>query len=650
LQFIFDIYALFSILVFEDKMSLVSLVNIAHNFGDRDIFEKINFFIEKNGKIGFVGKNGSGKTTLLNIIAGKILPHAGTVHLKKNIKIAYLQQEPKFQTDKTLYDFVLESRTDFCRLKEKLQNAEKELSVNNSKANLEKLADLQQQFEMMNGYNFEAELKMILLQLNFPKEFWFRKVNNFSGGEKTRIQLAKILLQPYDVLMMDEPTNHLDIPMIFWLEKYLSNLQKPYVIISHDRFFLDKTVTSIAELKNRKITLYSGNFSFYQKESAVRNELKLKEMKKQQKQIQKMEEQIKRYRIWGRARDSEVMFKRAKELEKRLAKIEVIEKPEKERKTNLKFQADNRSGNDVYRMENLAFGFRDKILGKDINLEIHFRDKISLIGRNGCGKTTFLKILNEEMKPSGGFIKKGANLRIGYYDQLHLKLDNSKTVMETIWQLVPLEPQGYVLSYLAKFGFRGDEVEKSVSVLSGGEKSRLYLAKLIHEKPNFLILDEPTNHLDLDMISALQEALTNYDGTIIFVSHDRFLIENVATKKWFFHQQKIIETDKSVAELFADEDTKKKKKKGEYRPHRTKKTNPIVLQKLEDKIELVQKWISEKQEQILSLEAEFYDPKIYANEQKVKLLNDKLKLLKNEKSGLEIDLERLEEQYLELME
>lgn len=631
-------------------MSLVSLINVSHNFGDADIFENINFSIEENSKIGLVGKNGSGKTTLLNIISGRIIPHKGDVHRKKKTRIAYLFQEPEYKTEKTLYNFVLESRDDFLKLKKQLEETEKQLSENSSKENLKKFAELQEQFEMLNGYGFEAELKMILRQLNFPPEVWNQQVKKFSGGEKTRIQLAKILLQPYDILIMDEPTNHLDIPMIFWLEKYLSNLKKPYVIISHDRYFLDKTVRTIAEIKNKKINLYSGNFSFYEKESAARRQLQLKEAEKQEKKIKRTEEQIKRYRIWGTSRSSEVMFKRAKELEKRLAKIERIEKPKAERKTKLVFKSEKRSGNDVYLIKNLTFGFRDKILAENVNLEIHYRDKIALIGKNGCGKTTFLKILNEEIEPISGTIKKGANLKIGYYDQLHLKLNETKTVMETIWELVPLEPKGYVLSYLAKYGFRGDDVEKKVAILSGGEKSRLYLSKLIHEKPNFLILDEPTNHLDLDMIAALQEALTNYDGTVIFVSHDRFLIEKVATKKWFFSEKRITETDNSLEDLFAEESIKKSKRKQDHRTERKKKINPIILQKLEEKMEQLQLWITEKEEQILSLEAEFYDPKIYSNETKVKALNNEIRLLKNENNHLKNNLEKLEEQYLEMMD
>ena len=374
-----------------------------------------------------------------------------------------------------------------------------------------------------------------------------------------------------------------------------------------------------------------------------------KEFKKQQKKIKQVEEQIKRYRIWGKARDSEVMYKRAKELEKRLDKMEITEKPKYEKSINLKIQKNKRSGNDVYTLENLSFGFPEKVLAEKVNLRIGYKDKIALLGRNGCGKTTFLRLLYEEMKPISGIAKKGASLDIGYYDQLHLVLDDSKTVMETIWALVPAVPKGYVFSYLAKFGFTGDEVEKKVSVLSGGEKSRLYLAKLIHEKPNFLILDEPTNHLDINMIANLEIALKNFDGTIIFVSHDRYFIEKVASKKWYFHAKNIIVSELSLEELFAKKEPKIKKKI-HYKMKKDRKTNPFFLKKIHDEIEENHQLLENKKEELLSTEGEFYDNSIYSNQKKVKLLTQTVKKLNDEIVVIKTTLGKLEEKYLEILE
>jgi len=631
-------------------MSLISLSNISHNFGGQEIFCNVNFSIEQNSRIGLVGKNGSGKTTLLNIISKRIIPSEGKVHIAKKRFISYSTQDPEFPNEKILYDFVLESRSDFIELSSKLEEAEKRLSEDQSEINLKEFSKLQQEFELIDGYSFETEIKLVLTQLKFPKEVWDQELQTFSGGEKTRIQLAKILLQPYDILIMDEPTNHLDLEMIFWLEKYLSNLNKPYVIISHDRHFLDKSVTKIIEIKNRKLLNYNGNYSFYEEQSELRNELQKKEYKNQQKQIKRMEDQIKRYRIWGTSRDSEKMFVRAKELEKKLDKIDKIEKPKTKKDLKINFELRKRSGNDVYIFKDLSFGFENNILAKNVNMRIDYKNKIALVGTNGCGKTTFLKILNNELSPISGIAKKGASLNIGYYDQSHLKLDESITVMRTIWNLVPMETKGYVLSYLARYGFRGDDVEKKVSILSGGEKARLYLAKLIHEKPNFLILDEPTNHLDIDMISSLEESLSEYEGTIIFVSHDRYLINNVASKKWFFHQKNIQETEKSLEELFSSKNEKKVKKSGQYYKNKNRKTNPIILEKLDKKMSQIQAQIEQKNEKILSLEGEFYDNSIYNDEKKVKSLKNNINTLKEEIISLEKESGTLEDKYLELVE
>ncbi len=630
-------------------MSLITVSNLSHNFGDIDIFKKVSFSIEKNSKIGLVGKNGSGKTTLFNIISKKIIPHHGNVQDAKNTKILYLTQDPDLNENQTLYECILESRLDYIVLSSKLEAVEKELDTHHSEENLKKYAEIQEQFEQIEGYHFRTEIKLVLTNLKFPELVWNQKISKFSGGEKTRIQLAKFLLQSFDLILFDEPTNHLDIEMIFWLENYLSRLDKPYVIISHDRLFLDKTVTKIVEIKNYSLFHYSGNYSFYQAESHKRTLMQEKGFKKQQKKIKQVEDQIKRYRIWGKARDSEVMYKRAKELEKRLSKIDKFEKPKYEKSINLNIKLNKRSGNDVYTLENISFGFPEKVLAEKVNLRIGYRDKIALLGRNGCGKTTFLRLLNEELKPFSGIAKKGASLDIGYYDQLHLILDDSKTVMETIWQLVPSVPKGYIFSYLAKFGFTGDEVEKKVSILSGGEKARLYLSKLIHEKPNFLILDEPTNHLDINMISNLETALINFDGTIIFVSHDRYFIEKVASKKWYFHGKNIIESELSLEELFSKKETKIKKDI-HYKKKKDRKINPFFLKKILDEIEDNQKLLEKKKEELLSTEGEFYDNSIYSDKNKVKSLTGKVKYLKDEMNNIQTVLNDLEEKYLKILE
>ncbi|MDP8202423.1 MAG: ABC-F family ATP-binding cassette domain-containing protein [Candidatus Tenebribacter burtonii] len=630
-------------------MSIISVSNIYHSFGVEKLFQALSFSIEHNSKIGLVGKNGSGKTTLFNMFTQNLIPDKGKVHKSKTALISYLTQEPELDDSLTLKECVLQSRPDHIKLNEQLKEAEKKLTHNNSQKNLNNYAHMQQKFELAGGYHFNTEMKLVLTSLNFPQNIWNQKIKNFSGGEKTRIQLATILLQPFDLLLLDEPTNHLDIEMIYWLEKYLSSLNKPYLIISHDRYFLDNTVTKIAEIRNYAIETYSGNYSQYREQLQMRLELQAKTFKKHQKRINRMEKQIDQYRIWGRARDSEKMFVRAKELEKRLEKVEKINLPKKEKKIKLNFKTEKRSGNDVYTFENMSFGFPGNILASNINLRIFYQNKIAILGTNGCGKTTFLRLLNEKILPQSGIVKKGASLGIGYYDQMHLELDNSLTVMQTIWQLVPLAPKGYVFSYLAKYGFTGDEVEKQVSVLSGGEKARLYLAKLIHEKPNFLILDEPTNHLDINMISYLEDALLEFDGTIVFVSHDRYFIDKVAKKKWIFTSGTIKETSQKLDDLFFQKVKKLKSENSKQKNTDIRKTNPIVLNKLSNQIDKTLDIIDSKIEELNIWEMEFSKPNIYSDQQKVKSLTENIKRINKEIIDLQKLHDELENKYLELL-
>ena len=631
-------------------MSIISLSNISHNFGDEDIFKNISFSLEDNSRIGLVGINGSGKTTLFRIIMNRILPKAGIVHLAKSRKIVYLTQEPELNESQTLTECVLESRQDWIDAKQKLEQAELNLEKDHSEEMIQKYSKLVNDFELKGGYHFQTEMKLVLTNLKFPESVWEQNIGRFSGGEKTRIQLAKFLLQPYDAILLDEPTNHLDIEMIYWLSGYLNKVNKPYIIISHDRFFLDSTVIKIVELKDKTLHHYGGNYSFYQEESKRRFILQEKEYKNQQKKLKRMDDQIKQYRIWGRARDSEVMFKRAKELEKRRSKIEEIEKPRTGKSINLNIKTNRRSGNDVFVLKDMQFGFPNKTLAKNVNLRIDYQDRIAVLGRNGCGKTTLLRLLNEELKPVSGIAKIGAGLQIGYYDQMHLVLNDSLTVQETIWNLVPMETRGYVLTYLARFGFRGDNVDKKVGVLSGGEKARLYLAKLIHQRPNLLILDEPTNHLDINMINSLEDALLNYEGTIIFVSHDTYFIDKIASRKWFFMNNTIEETELTLEELFTQKEKTIKLAKNTKKKTASKDVNPIILEKLYNAIEHKNTKIEELSSVIADLENKFHNPETYKNDKKVKLLNKEIKDKKTEMNFLRIELDKMEHEYLELSE
>lgn len=625
-------------------MSLLKVENLSHNFGDIDIFKNISFSVEKNSRIGLIGKNGSGKSTLFNIISGNILPHKGKLSYTKKIKISYLTQEPNLPEAMKLYDFVLQSRPDYLELEAKLRQAEHNLSEDSSEKNMQNLAKLQQQFEIIDGYNYTTQIKLVLTNLKFPQSVWKKPIANFSGGEKTRIQLAKILLEPFNLLLLDEPTNHLDLAMIFWLENYLRKIEQPYIIISHDRYFLDNTITKIFELENCRLHQYNCNYTNYKTAKKNNIELQSKQYERQQKFIKKTQDFIQKNMAGQKVNQ-------AKSRQKMLAKMDVIEKPEVEKKIKLNINSKSRSGNDVCKLHQVAIGYPDNILAHNINLELFYQDKIAVVGPNGCGKTTLLKIINQELKPLSGKIKLGTGLQIGFYDQMHLSLNDSLTVKETIWQLAPTADQGYVLGYLAKFGFRGDNVEKPVSVLSGGEKARLYLAKLLHEHPNFLILDEPTNHLDLDMIDSLETALQDYEGTVLFVSHDRYFIEKVASKKWSFENGTIRETSANLEDIFAQigraQTFQNAKRNSADKPKKSTKTNPIILKKKLQEIENKNSDLEKLEEELISLQSEFYDPNIYNRPQKLKKINSEIKNIKDNINRLREEIDILEEDYLQ---
>ncbi len=373
-------------------MSLANIVNLTHAFGEEILFSEITFAIEEDSRIGLIGRNGCGKTTLLKILTSQMSPSKGQIHIAKGRKFAYLSQETTLDEEADLYTTVVEANSHFQELEKKLFAIQDLVSIDHSHANMLKLEKIQNEFYAIDGYNYETKVKLILTNLKFPERMWDQKIKDFSGGEKTRIQLAKILLQPHDILLLDEPTNHLDIDMLDWLETYLRNYDKPYLMVSHDRYFLDKTVTKILELKNLKLEEYSGNYSFYLLESAARAELQQKEYEQQQKLIKRTEEFI-RKNMAGQKTNM------AKSRLKMLNRMDVIDRPTSESDTNIKFASQARSGNDVYRLEDLELGYPGNVLASDINMILRHRDRVAVMGKNGCGKTTLRKILNQEMEP-----------------------------------------------------------------------------------------------------------------------------------------------------------------------------------------------------------------------------------------------------------
>jgi len=625
-------------------LSIIRLDNISHAYAGVPILENIDLTIDNNSHYGLIGPNGSGKTTLMKIITGEINASDGEVHRARGRQLAYLPQQPHLEQEKTLLEIIYMARHDLMILKQELLEAENNLALEHTEDAVHLMGKMQDQFSHAGGYTFDTEVKLVLTSLNFPDEVWNSPVSQFSGGEQTRIHLAKILLQPYDLLLLDEPTNHLDIDMIFWLEKYLSNLEKPYVIISHDRYFLDQTANTILELDNAHLNRYSGNYSFYMAESALRKEQQLKAYKAQQKLIDKTEYFIRK----NMAGQKTIL---AQSRQKMLDKLEIIEAPQSESSFNIQFKTESRTGNDVFRFEELCFGYPSKLLAEDVNLYTGYRDRIAILGKNGCGKTSLLNLLIGELNPILGTLRIGANLKIGYYEQFHDLLNPMLTVRETIWQMIPNAPQGEVLGYLAKFGFRNDDVEKKVLSLSGGERARLNLARLIMERPNVLLLDEPTNHLDLTMTADLEEALMEYDGTILFVSHDRYFIKNLATKTWIFKNMTIEETTEDLESIFTAGFTSKPVKKiRTVQPvkNRPKKVNPWNLEQIMKEVETFQGQIQSLLDEKEDIEFQFTMPDTYREPEIVKTLKTRLEEIEAEMLEIQHKIEKKEEEYLEL--
>lgn len=630
-------------------MSLIQVNDVGVSFAGFNLFSGVSFNIDLDSRIGLIGRNGCGKTTLMKVINRELVPSTGSVSSASTTKIAYLSQVNSLTLTDTLYEAVLESRKDFIRKQKRLQKVREKLSKDHSEENLNLLSKLEEEFFTIGGYDYETNIKLILTSLGFAEEHWNTKIEKFSGGERTRIELAKILLSEFNFLLLDEPTNHLDLHMISWLEDYLLNIGVPYIIISHDKQFLNKTVKRIFEIENKKLNVYSGNYSFYEEESALRKSQQEKAYTQQQKHIDTTMDFVRRN--IGSQKTIQ-----ARSRLKQLEKIDIIEAVGTEKRFNLKFNEPGRTGNDVFVFENAELGFPSLVLAKDINIRAQYQERIAIIGKNGCGKTTLLKVLMQEEKLLKGKCKIGSNIKIGYFDQFHNKLDYDSTPKETIWQMAPGEPIGYVLKYLARYGFIGDDVDKSIKYMSGGEKTRLSLAILIHQNPNVLLLDEPTNHLDIMMVDDLVESLKEYSGTIIFVSHDRNFISQLADKFWLFEGDKIRESKdewETILDRFLNDEPKKssyEEDKGERfkDTDRKKRVNPYILEKLLSQIEGLEEKINYLENEKEDIEELYSDPTTYSDQDLVKTLN-----LRNEELDNLLDheynqLKILEEEYLHL--
>lgn len=510
-------------------MILMQLNKVCKHFGADVILNNINLEIKSQDRIAIVGRNGAGKSTLLKIMANELDHTTGDVFKPKDLTIGYLVQQPTITTSQTIWNEMVAVFQDLLTKENQLREMETELQHLSDKTESEQVQilasydTLQQSFEQAGGYQYETDIKTVLSGLNFPENMYDTRVQTLSGGQKTRLALGKLLLQKPNLLILDEPTNHLDIDTLGWLESYLANYPGAIVIVSHDRYFLDKTVSIVYEISRHQSKKYIGSYSKFLEQRQKNYELELQSFEHQQEEIERMEDFIQR----NLARASTT--KRAQSRRKQLEKMERLSSPQgNEQSAKFSFQVQKKSGQDVLRVHNLAFGYNANLpLFQDVNFHIERGERIALIGPNGIGKSTLLKIILERIHQTAGDIHKGANVQIGYYDQEQAMLTTSNTVLQELWDAYPHVDEKDIRTVLGNFLFSGDDVLKTVHTLSGGEKARLALAKLMMQKANLLILDEPTNHLDIDSKEVLETALSDFPGSIIFVSHDRYFINKI---------------------------------------------------------------------------------------------------------------------------
>ena len=507
---------------------LIQLNNVTKNFVVNEIFSNVKMEINDKDRVAIVGRNGAGKSTLLKIISGELSFDSGERTISKNTTIGYLSQEFIVREDLSIYEEMITCFDEIISLEANLEKLSYELTPENIENNpglLDRFDRLQNEVLTHKDYHYKSKIESVLYGLDFTKDVFDKKISTFSGGEKTRLSMAKLLLSEPDLLILDEPTNHLDMENVAWLENYLSSYNGAIVIVSHDRYFLDKVVNVVYNLEFGKLKKYVGNYSKFLKQYEEDYEKQLKEFTSQQKDIKRLEEFVQKN--IARASTS----KMAKSRQKVLDKMELIDNPKKDDKAaNIEFNIKEQSGRDVLMIENLKVGYDGKQVGNAYNFSVYKGDRIAIVGRNGIGKSTLIKTIAKKQNAISGSVHYGSKVSLGYYDQKQAEFESSKTILNELWDEYPLMKEAEVRTVLGRFLFRGDSVLKIVRDLSGGEKARLQLAKLMLEKNNLLVLDEPTNHLDITSKQVLEDALENYEGTIVFVSHDRYFINKIANK------------------------------------------------------------------------------------------------------------------------
>ena len=639
-------------------MAILTVNNIQQSFGEEVILQNITFEMQKGERVGLVGVNGSGKTTLFKVLTGEYTPDTGSVVFSKETVLGYMEQHVCRDFHKTAFEEVMTVFAPLLRMERELDDLSTLLSSHPAQDEMERLilrqTELNDRFVDGGGLTCRSRARSALLGLGFTEEQLQSKVGVLSGGQKAKLQLAKMLLGGANLLLLDEPTNHLDIQAVEWLEDFLKNYNGSYIVISHDRYFLDKVTERTLEMEGKSLTSYKGNYSRYLELRAEHRLAMQRVYENTQKEISRIEGIIEQQRRWNQERNYVTIASKQKQIDRLEA---TLEKPEDDPESiRFQFKASRRGGNDVLTAQDLSLSFGGPKLFENVNLEIKHGEKVFLIGPNGCGKTSLFKILLGQYTPDSGVVRLGSAIDVGYYEQSQLSLHDEKTVMDEIWDLHPQMTQTEVRSALAVFLFKGEDVFKPVGALSGGERARVLLLKLMLSKANFLLLDEPTNHLDIGSCEALEDALSGYDGTLFVVSHDRYLINKLADKVYVLGKEGA-KLYLGNYDSYLEQREKEQAAVEEQRPepkvnlYKLRKEREANLRKKRTALSRLESQIEENDQQIKTLEQQLEDPEfaadyeaVVAASQEISGLHQKAEDLLMEWTQLSEELEALEEE------